>query len=180
MQHGSSCTHYQTVLPFSHSIMLWSLRNCQLPLDPLLLTILIKSMGSILTPIVWPKYLDLLSCLVLHKSFELLEPKQDFLWSLASKEIDPGLPGKVIDECDIILISCQRGRWHGTTQIWMNQLKHSLWFGITAWKSSLGVLSQSTPSTYTTLLCTEIWQTCGHVSQHPQSWMMKAGHCPVP
>ena len=150
MQHGSSCTHYRMVLPFSHSILLWSVRNNQLPLYPLLSTILIKCTRSILTSIVWPKYLDLLSSLVLHKSFELLEPKKDFLWSLASKEIGPGLPRKVINESDVILISCQIGRRHGTTQMWMYQLKHSLWSGITAWKSSLGVFSQSTPH-YTSL-----------------------------
>ena len=79
MQHGSSCTHYRVILPFSHSILLWSVRNNQLPLYPLLLTILIKCTRSVLTSIVWLKCLDLLSCLVLHKSFELLEHKSKWI-----------------------------------------------------------------------------------------------------
>ena len=79
MQHGSSYTHNGTVLPFIHSILLWSVGNCQLPPNALLSTKLVKCIGGILTPIIQSKHLDRLSCLVLHKSFELLEQKQDLL-----------------------------------------------------------------------------------------------------
>ena len=39
------------VLPFDHFILLWSVRNCQLPLYPLLSAILIKLLGGVLTPL---------------------------------------------------------------------------------------------------------------------------------
>ena len=43
-------------------------------LDPLSQTILHELIGSVLTPVVCPQHSNLLSCLVLHKSLELLEP----------------------------------------------------------------------------------------------------------
>ena len=179
LHHDSSCTHYGSILPFCNSILLWSVRKWKLPLYPLVSAILIKLLGGILTPIIWFEYSDSPPCLVPP---ELWTPgtSSRLLLTSCSSWINSGLPGIVINECDIVLKSCQRGKWHGTTQVWMNQIKHSLLSTIIARKSSLGVLSQSTPFAYTTLLCTEIWQTSGHVSQHPQSWIMKVGHPPVP
>jgi hypothetical protein len=49
-----------------------------------------KLSGGILSSIIRPQDLDLLSRLVLHKSFELLEPLEDL--TLGLQEIDSGLP----------------------------------------------------------------------------------------
>ena len=51
-------------------------------LDPLSRTILHELIGSVLTPVVCPQHLNLLSCLVLHKSLELSEPLKDLLLGL--------------------------------------------------------------------------------------------------
>ena len=46
-------------------------------LDPLCRTILHELIGGVLTPVVCPQHLNLLSCLVLHESLELLQPLKD-------------------------------------------------------------------------------------------------------
>ena len=71
----------------------------------MLSTEVLELIGGILTPIVRPQDFDLFPSLVLHKSFELLEPVEDF--SLGLQEIDLGLPGIVINERDIILMTTQ-------------------------------------------------------------------------
>ena len=180
MQHGSRSSNYRSVLPFCHSILLRSVWYCQLSLNALLYAILVELLGGILTPVIWFEYLNLPPNLVLHKSFELLEPLQDLLRFLAPYKVDPGLPGMVIDECHIILKTSQRNKWHRTTQVRMYQIKYSCWLAITACKSSLGVLSQSTPLAYITVLSAELRKPCNHVPQHPQSWMMQMSHPHVP
>ena len=90
MQHRSCCTNNSHVLPLCNPILLRVVRNGQLPPDTLLGTKVYKLCGGILTSIVRPQDLDLSSCLVLHKSFELLEPLEDL--TLGLQEIDPGLP----------------------------------------------------------------------------------------
>ena len=62
----------------------------------------------------------------------------------------------------------------------MYQIKNSCWPTITTRESSLGVLSQSAPPANITLLCAELWQTCNHISQQPESWMMQVSHPPMP
>ena len=52
MQHVSSYSYYRSILPLYNLILLWSVSNCQLPLHPLLFSILIELLGGILTPIV--------------------------------------------------------------------------------------------------------------------------------
>ena len=51
--------------------------NNVLLLDPLSRKILHELIGSVITPIVCPQHLNLLSYLVLHESFELSEPLKD-------------------------------------------------------------------------------------------------------
>ena len=92
----------------------------------------LKLIGGILTPIVGPQDLDLLPYLVLHKSFELLEPIENL--TLGLQEIDPGLPGVIINKCDIVLMPTQRHYRHQTTHIKMNQLKNASYPVLTARK----------------------------------------------
>ena len=72
----------------------------------------IKLLGGILTPVIRSQDSDLPPCLVLHKSFELLEPLQDFLGLLALQKVDSGLPGMVINESHIVLLTSQGYRRH--------------------------------------------------------------------
>ena len=60
-----------------NSILLWGMGHSVLLLDPLSQTILHELIRSVLTPIVYPQHLNLLSCLVLHESLELSEPLKD-------------------------------------------------------------------------------------------------------
>ena len=62
----------------------------------MLSTEVLKLIGGILTPTVRPRHLDLLPCLVLHKSFELLEIAKDLILGL--QDVDRGLPGIVINK----------------------------------------------------------------------------------
>ena len=96
MQHGSSCPNNGPVLPLGNPILLGVVRNYELSLNAMLSTEVLELIGGILTPVVGPQDLDLFSCLVLHKSFELLAPVEDL--TLGLQEIDPGLPGIVINE----------------------------------------------------------------------------------
>ena len=156
MKHRYGCSNNIHFLPLRYSILLWSIRNCQLSPDTLLSAISIKLLGGILTPVIRSENLDLPPCLVLHKSFELLEPLQGFLRLLALQKVDLGLHGMVINECHIILVSSQGNKRHRSAQIWMHQVKDPCWLSITARKSSLGVLSQSTPPAHITLPCAEL------------------------
>ena len=71
--------------------------------------ILIELLGGILTPIIRSKCPNPPPSLVLHKRFELLmEPLQELLRYLTPQEVDPNIPGMIIDECHIILESSQR------------------------------------------------------------------------
>src|SRR5713101_1795445 len=108
MEHRPGCCHNRPVLPFCYSILLRSIRNRQLSLNPLLCTECAELLGGILTPIVRPQHPDLSTCLLLHKGFEPLEDSQYKLRLLAPQEVDPGLPGVVIYEADIVLEACQR------------------------------------------------------------------------
>ena len=105
MQHGSSCPNDGPVLPLSNSILLGVVRNCELSLNAMLSTKVLELIGGILAPIVRPQDLDLLPCMVLHKSFELLEPVEDL--TLGFQEVDAGLPGIVIDKRYIVLMATQ-------------------------------------------------------------------------
>ena len=72
-------------------------------------------MAGILTPIVGPQDLDLIPCLVLHKSFELLEPVEDL--TLGLQEVDLGLSVIIVEKRHIVLMSTQRYCRHRTTYI---------------------------------------------------------------
>ena len=77
MQHHPSCSDDSPVLPLSNPVLLGVVRNSQLSVYPMLNAEVLKLMADILTAIVRPQGLDLLPRLVLHKSFELLEPTED-------------------------------------------------------------------------------------------------------
>ena len=96
MQHSSSCPNDGPVLPLSNSILLGVVRNNKLSANAILSAEVLKLMAGILTAIIRPQDLDLLPHLVLHKSFELLEPAEDLVLGL--QEVDPGLPGIVINK----------------------------------------------------------------------------------
>jgi hypothetical protein len=68
----------------------WGVGYGHLSSDPMLGTEVYELSGEILSSIIRPQDLDLLSKLVLHKSSELLEPIEDL--TLGLQEIDPGLP----------------------------------------------------------------------------------------
>jgi len=85
MQHNSSYLNNCLVLP--------------------LCTKFLELIEGILSPIVRPQHLDLLSCFVLHKSLKLLEPLEDLTLGLHEENL--GLLGVVINKSDIVLISAQ-------------------------------------------------------------------------
>ena len=82
MQHSPSCSDNSPVLPLNHPILLGVVRNSKLSVNAMLSAEVLELIGGILTPIVKPQDLDLLPCLVLHKSFELLEPVEDLTLAL--------------------------------------------------------------------------------------------------
>ena len=96
MQHRSSCSDNGPVPPLSNPVLLGVVRNSKLSVYPMPSAEVLKLMIGILTAIIRPQDLDLLPCLVLHKSFELLEPAEDLI--LGPQEVDPGLPGIVINK----------------------------------------------------------------------------------
>ena len=96
MKHGFGNPNNGPVLPLHNPVLLGVVRNCELPPDACLCTIINKLTKGILPSIIQPKDLDLPTCLGLHKSFELLKPFEDL--TLGLQEIDLGLPGVVINE----------------------------------------------------------------------------------
>ena len=96
MQHSPSFPNNGPVLPLSNPILLGVVRNCKLSPNAMLSTEVLELVGGIFTPVVGPQDLDLFPCLVLHKSFELLEPVKDL--SLGIQEITLGLLGVIINE----------------------------------------------------------------------------------
>jgi hypothetical protein len=60
----------------------------------------IAAIINILTLVVYPQHFDLPSCHVLYLSFKLSEMTEDLMLGL--HEVDPGLPGEVINEGHII------------------------------------------------------------------------------
>ena len=117
MDHRSSCAYNRSVLPLCNPVLLGVVSNSHLSPDALSRTKVIKIIGGILPSVIRPQTPDLLPRWVLHKSFKLLEPLQDFLKLLALQKVDAGLPGMVINECHIILISSQGNRRHRCAQI---------------------------------------------------------------
>ena len=59
-------------------------------------TEVLKLMTGILTAIIRLQDLDLLPRLVLHKSFELLDPVEDLILGL--QDVDLGLPGIIVNK----------------------------------------------------------------------------------
>ena len=129
MQHSSSCSNNGPVLPLNNPILLGVVRNCKLSANAMLITEFHELIGGIITPIVGPQDLDLLPCLVLHKSFELLEPIEDLTLGLQEKDL--GLPGVIINKCDIVLMPTQRYCRDRTTNIRMSQLKNASYLVLT-------------------------------------------------
>jgi hypothetical protein len=82
MNHGLNNPYDGSILPLCNSILLLVVQNNQFPLDPCLLAEALELLGGILTPIVRSQNLDLIPCLVLDKSFELLKPAKDFILGL--------------------------------------------------------------------------------------------------
>ena len=96
MQHSSSCPNDGPALPLNNPILLGVVRNSELSVNTMLSVEVLKLMAGILTPIVRPQDLDLLPRLVLHKSFELLEPVEDLILGL--QEVDPSLFGIIVNK----------------------------------------------------------------------------------
>ena len=86
------------------------MQHSVLLLDPLSRTILHKLIGSVLTLVVCPQHLDLLSCLSLHEILELSKPLKDL--RLGLQEIDPGFPGIVINEGYTVIVTIERMDTH--------------------------------------------------------------------
>ena len=96
MKHGFGSPNDGFVLPLRNPILLGVVRNYELPHNACLRTVINKLTKGILPSIVRPEDLDLLTCLGLHKSFELLKPLEDL--TLGLQEINPGLPRVIINE----------------------------------------------------------------------------------
>ena len=158
MQHRPSYSDDSPVLPLSNPVLLGVVRNGQLSVYPMLNAEVLKLMAGVLTAIVRAQgldRLDLLPRLVLHKSLKLLEPAEDLILGL--QEVDPSLPGIVINKCHVVVVTTQRQCAHWTTYIRMNQLKDPASPVLTASERSLGVLPQSTPPTYLLSISVELW-----------------------
>jgi hypothetical protein len=115
MQHGSRYTINSPVLPLENPILLGVVRYGHLSHDSMLCIEVYKLSREILSLVIRPQDFDPLSRLVLHKSFELLEPCEDL--TLCLQEIDPSLPRVVINKCEIILTTTQGLLSHGLTHI---------------------------------------------------------------
>ena len=102
---GSSKPNDSPILPFNHPILLWSVGNSELSLDALTSTEVNKLPESILTPIVRPQYFDLFPYLIFYQSLKFSETLENL--TLGLKKENPGLPGEVIYENNIILITPQ-------------------------------------------------------------------------
>ena len=92
--------------PFSNPIPLWVVRHYKLPLDPCFFAKGIKLLGGLLSFIIRYRYLHLLTFLVLHKSFSLLEPAMDLILGLNKR--NPGFPRSIINERIVIDMTCQQ------------------------------------------------------------------------
>ena len=110
MDHSSSCAYDGSILPLSNPVLLGVVSNSHLSPNALSRIEVIECIGGILPSVIRPQTPNLLPRLVLHKSFELLEPLQDLLRFLALQEVGLGLPGMIINECHIVLISSQGNR----------------------------------------------------------------------
>jgi hypothetical protein len=89
MQHGSRYTGNGPVLPLGNPVLLGVVCYGHLSSNAMLGTEVYKLSRGILSPVIRPQDFDPLSRLVLHKSFELLEPCEDL--TLGLQELDPSL-----------------------------------------------------------------------------------------
>lgn len=94
------------VLPLNNPILLRFARCYQLPLDPYFPVKGIKILGGVLSSIVRFERLNLLTYLILHKCFKLLELTKDFILGL--QKVNLGFPRGIINERNIINVTCQR------------------------------------------------------------------------
>jgi hypothetical protein len=94
------------LLPLCKPILLWVVRNIQLSPDCLSCIEVHELIGGILTPIVRPQNTDFLPCLVLHKSFKLLEPTEDLSFGLHEENLR--LLWEFINEYKIVYKTSQR------------------------------------------------------------------------
>jgi hypothetical protein len=99
MHHGLHRIDDRLVLPLCNPILLQIVGHCLLPLVPCLAEISELSRGE-LTPVICLQHLDLPAIHVLHLSFEGLEVTEDLVLGL--HEVDPGVPGEVINEGHIV------------------------------------------------------------------------------
>lgn len=100
MHHGFEKFFNEIVFSFSHTIMLWIMGNNQLPLNLNFLIENNKFCRGVLSSVIGPQNLDLLTCQVFRFSFEFLKLSGDFIHSL--HEIDPCLTREVINKCYIV------------------------------------------------------------------------------
>jgi hypothetical protein len=82
VNYGLSRPYDGSILPLYNTILLWVVRNSELPLDSYLLTKTLELLRGILTPIVQFQDFDLLPYLVFNKSFEILNSIRDFILGL--------------------------------------------------------------------------------------------------
>lgn len=100
------CLYDGPVLALNNSIFFRIVRCYQLPLDPYFLVKGIKILGGVLSSILRFECLNLLTYLIPHKSFKLLELTKDFI--LGIQKVNLSFPRGIINERNIINVTCQR------------------------------------------------------------------------
>jgi hypothetical protein len=100
VDHGLHRIDDRLVLPLYNRILIPIVGHSLLRLDSCLLAEISELIRGVLAPVVYPRHLDLPSCHVLHLRFELSKMTEDLILGL--HEVDPGLPGQVINEGHII------------------------------------------------------------------------------
>jgi len=86
----------------------------------------------------------------------------------------------VIDEGDIILITNQIYWWHGTTYIWLYQIKNTSCPIVIVWESCLGVLPHNTPLLYLMMVCDKVYKAYLYLLEHLECSMIQMCHLPIP
>ena len=80
MQHARCHLLWKSVFLLNNSILLWSIGNCMLQVNPYLMEKITDLMIYILSPVISSKDFDLLPTLCLNQGFEIFEELKDLIF----------------------------------------------------------------------------------------------------
>ena len=139
MQHRSSCSHNQSILPFGHPISLWVMGCHQFPFNSFCRAEVLKLLGDILSIIVITQGFYFLSIFFLYQGFKLTKPQEGLILLLL--KVDPTSTRKIINKNIIVPLFSDGGCRERSTNILVNFLQDCSISIVSIWKGRFRILT---------------------------------------